>query len=112
MKLLFNANLSPKLVSRLAELFPGSIHVFNTGMARHCPDRSIWEFARQNGFAIVTADSDFLELAYALGAPPASVHVENCNYRTQRVQELLQRNAIKIADLERSSVAVLTLREQ
>lgn len=63
MKLLFDANLSPKLVGRLAALFPDSIHVFDTGLARFTSDEAIWEYARSRGFVIVTADSDFLGLA-------------------------------------------------
>jgi predicted nuclease of predicted toxin-antitoxin system len=42
---LFDANLSPKLVGRLYELFPGSLHVFDTGLARSTPDETIWEYA-------------------------------------------------------------------
>ena len=60
MKLLFDANLSPKLVTRLAELFPGLAHVFDTGLGRLTPDTAIWDYAAQNGFTIVTADSDFV----------------------------------------------------
>ena len=60
MKLLFDANLSPRLIGRLAALFPDSIHVFDTGLARFTSDEAIWEYARSNGFVIVTADSDFL----------------------------------------------------
>jgi len=43
LKLLFDANLSPKLVQRLAELFPDSIHVFDTGLAGYTSDETIWE---------------------------------------------------------------------
>jgi predicted nuclease of predicted toxin-antitoxin system len=32
MKLLFDQNLSPKLASRLADLFPGSSHVQTLGL--------------------------------------------------------------------------------
>jgi predicted nuclease of predicted toxin-antitoxin system len=60
LKLLFDANLSPKLVGRLEELFPDSAHVFDTGLARSCPDEKIWEYASAQGFTIVTADSDFI----------------------------------------------------
>jgi predicted nuclease of predicted toxin-antitoxin system len=70
LKLLFDANLSPKLVGRLAELFPESVHVFDTGLARFTSDETIWEYARSNGFVIVTADSDFLGLAEERGSPP------------------------------------------
>jgi len=71
LKLLFDANLWPKLVGRLAGLFPGSIHVFDTGLARFTSDEIIWEYAGRNGFTIVMADSDFLDLAESRGAPPS-----------------------------------------
>ena len=75
MKLLFDANLSPKLVRRLGELFPGSAHVFDTGLARSTPDERIWEFAATERFTIIMADSDFLffatvTLRAALGGSP------------------------------------------
>ena len=93
MKLLFDANLSPKLVARLGELFPGSTHVFDTGLARFTPDDQIWEYARSNGFVIVTTDSDFLDLSEARGAPPKVVRLENCNYKTAVAEGLIRQNA-------------------
>jgi predicted nuclease of predicted toxin-antitoxin system len=110
LRLLFDANLSPKLVSLLAELFPASVHVFETGLARFTSDKTIWEYAKNNGFAIVTADADFLDFAETHGAPPQVVRLENCNYKTARVEELLRRNAVRIAELEHSSRAILTIR--
>jgi len=110
LKLLFDANLSPKLVGRLDELYPDSLHVFETGLARYTSDETIWEYARTNGFTIVTADADFLDLAYSRGVPPKVVRLENCNYRTARVEILLRRHAIWIAELEQSSRATLVIR--
>ncbi|MEO8595203.1 MAG: DUF5615 family PIN-like protein [Candidatus Solibacter sp.] len=110
MKLLFDANLSPKLVHRLAELFPGSSHVFGTGLAANTSDLEIWNYAQAMGFTIVTADSDFVDIALSRGAPPLVVRLENCNYRTARVEELLRRHAILITDLEHSARAVLVIR--
>jgi predicted nuclease of predicted toxin-antitoxin system len=109
LKLLFDANLSPTLVGRLTDLFPESMHVFDTGLARFTPDEIIWEYARANGFVIVTADSDFLELAAQRGAPPCVVRLANCNYRTARVEDLLRRNAILVAELEKSGRDVLVI---
>jgi predicted nuclease of predicted toxin-antitoxin system len=105
LKLLFDANLSPKLVNRLAELFPDSVHVFDTDLARFTSDEVIWEYAAAKGFTIVTADSDFLDLARSRGVPPKVVRLENCNYRTSQVEELLRRHAILIAELDQSSRA-------
>ena len=45
MKLLFDENLSRKLVARLAELYPESVHVAEVDLLES-PDREIWEFAR------------------------------------------------------------------
>ena len=110
MRLLFDANLSPKLVGRLAELFPDSVHVFDTGLAKFTSDETIWQFARANGFVIVTADSDFLGLVEQRGAPPKVIRLENCNYKTAIVEDLLRRNAVRITELEQSAKAVLIIR--
>jgi predicted nuclease of predicted toxin-antitoxin system len=107
LKLLFDANLSPKLVGRLAELFPSSAHVFETGLAHSTSDETIWEYARPNEFVLVTTDSDFLDLAAARETPPKVVRLENCNYPTFQAETLLRRHAIAIADLESSERSVL-----
>lgn len=109
MKLLLDANLSPRLVPRLAGLFD-SVHVFDTGLARYTSDDTVWEYAKTNGYTIVTADTDFLELVRVRGTPPKVVQLENCNYRTSRVEELLRRHAVRIAELEYSSRPVLVIR--
>ena len=58
MKLLFDQNLSPRLVDSLAEVFPASLHVRSAGLDR-AADEAVWRFALENGFTIVTKDSDF-----------------------------------------------------
>ncbi len=48
MKLLFDENLSPRLVSALADLFPESAHVDRLGLGGE-PDPVIWDFAKRHG---------------------------------------------------------------
>ena len=79
MKLLFDANLSPKLVGRLAELFPESVHVFETGLARHTSGETIWDFARATGFAIVTARPTPISLPWLMNAEGRP---KSCGWRT------------------------------
>ena len=110
MKLLFDANISPTLVRRLGDLFPGSTHVFETGLVQSTPDARIWDYAAEHGFTIVTADSDFLDLAKSRGAPPKVVRLENCDYRTSRLEAILRRNALRIAELEQSARSTLIIR--
>jgi predicted nuclease of predicted toxin-antitoxin system len=69
MKLLFDHNLPPLLVSRLADLFPHSQHVFALGLDR-ASDWEIRDYARQSGYFIVTKDADFSDLCVLLGFPP------------------------------------------
>lgn len=70
MKLLFDANISYRIVKKLQKEFAGSLHVSRTGLATPILDRSIWEFAQKNDFTIVTFDEDFYEFANLYGAPP------------------------------------------
>jgi len=61
MKLVFDQNLSPSLVTRLWNLYPNSNHVSLVGLDR-IDDKTIWQYARDNEYIIVTKDSDFSEL--------------------------------------------------
>lgn len=107
MKLLLDANLSPKLVALLADLFPGLTHVFAAGLAQFTPDVVIWDYARENDFTIVTADADFIQLVEQRGASPKVIRIEKC---TAEVERLLRRNAIRIVELARSDQSLLVLR--
>ena len=89
MKLLFDQNLSFKLCARLADLFPNSEHIRLCGMER-ADDRIIWQFAKSNGFLLVTLDSDFADLAALLGSPPKVVWLRCGNQPTAVVEKLLR----------------------
>jgi predicted nuclease of predicted toxin-antitoxin system len=52
-KLLFDANVSHKLVRILAHEFPGSVHVRDVGR-RAAEDSQIWDHARTQGLMIVS----------------------------------------------------------
>ena len=110
MKLLFDANLSPKLAVRLRDLFPGSAHVFDAGLIENTADEKIWSFARDRGFAMVTADSDFLGLLRQRGAPPYVIHLQRCDYKTHIVESELRRNAVRIEALKDAEEAYLVIR--
>ena len=66
MRLLFDQNLSPRLVDRLDDIYPNSVHVAEVGLDRAL-DREIWAHAREQDLAVVTKDADF----GALGAEPS-----------------------------------------
>ncbi|HMS55814.1 MAG TPA: DUF5615 family PIN-like protein [Fimbriimonadaceae bacterium] len=88
MKLLFDANLAPLLVDRLADLYQESAHVMKVGL--QASDSEIWSFAGSNGFMIVSKDSDFEQRALVLGAPPKVIWIRLGNCRTGVVESLLR----------------------
>ena len=63
-----------------------------------CSDREVWEFAKREGFVLVSADSDFYELATTVGPPPKVVWLRNWKHPTKDAEELLRREAVRITD--------------
>jgi predicted nuclease of predicted toxin-antitoxin system len=109
-KLLFDANISRRIVPLLEDLFPKSTHTTLVGLSGETSDEAIWKFARDNGFTIVTADRDFVRLAEANGPPPQVVRLEKMDYSTEVAAELIRRYAVAINDLGRGAKPLLILR--
>lgn len=89
MKLLFDENLSPRLVGLLADLYPGSLHVHQCGLGS-ADDIAIWEYAKANGLTIVSKDSDFQERAILAGSPPKVVWLRTSNRPSEDVAKVLR----------------------
>ncbi len=89
MRLLLDANLSPSLVGRLADLYPGSSHVFEHGDIA-ADDESIWQRAKLDGFLITTRDTDFLDLSLLRGPPPKLILLRTGNVSTEHIEALLR----------------------
>lgn len=102
MKLLFDQNLSFKLCSRLADLYPDSSQVRLLGLDR-ASDREIWDHARLNDFTIVSHDSDFANLAALYGAPPKVIWLRCGNQATAVIEQLIRNHSESISALEASS---------
>ena len=62
MKLLLDENLSVRIISRVADLFPDSTHVKAVGL-READDFVVWEWAKKHEFTIVSKDTDFHQRA-------------------------------------------------
>lgn len=88
MRLLFDHNLAARLVERLADLFPDSIHTSRVGLAR-VTDEQIWRYARDREMGIVTKDSDFNQLGLLHGAPAKIIWIRAGNRSTSQIEELL-----------------------
>ncbi len=98
MKLLFDQNLSRKLVTRLADIFPNASHVQFHELAEKT-DTEIWNFAQLNDFCIVTQDADFAERSRLYGSPPKVVWLRCGNAPTNQVEDLIRSGQEAIQEL-------------
>ena len=109
MKLLFDQNLSPKLVELLADLYPNSNHVHQLGIDRES-DEDLRDYARREDFVIVTKDSDFSDLCILLGFPPKVIWIRRGNCSTAEIESILREHRADFAALESDEIiGILTL---
>ena len=109
MKLLFDHNLSPALVNCLKDLYPNSKHVYRLGLDQ-LPDAEVWEYARQEGFLIVTKDADFSDICLLRGFPPKIIWIRRGNCKTADIEAILRSHYDDIKELKNGEiVGVLTL---
>ena len=88
--MLFDHNLSPTLVRSLTSVYPGSIHVRDVEL-QSADDFVVWTYARDNGLAIVSKDSDFHQLSFLHGHPPKVVWIRRGNCSTDEIESILHR---------------------
>ena len=89
MKLLFDQNLSPRLIRDLNDAYPDSTHVYVIQLDR-ASDVTVWEYARQYGYTIVSRDVDFSELSILRGSPPKIVWIRRGNCSTSDIELMLR----------------------
>jgi predicted nuclease of predicted toxin-antitoxin system len=89
MRFLFDQNLSPRLVSLLADLLPGSIHVREAEL-QAADDEAVWAYAIEHGLVIVSKDSDFRQRSFLFGHPPKVVWVRRGNCSTSEIEIIIR----------------------
>jgi predicted nuclease of predicted toxin-antitoxin system len=109
-KLLFDQNLSHRILTDLGPHFVGSTHVRIEGLQR-ADDRRIWEFARRGEYIIVTKDSDFNDLTLLYGIPPKILWIRVGNCRSGDIVALIKSHERQILDFaSERSTAILELK--
>jgi len=104
--LLLDQNLSPRLLTALADLYPGSTHIREVGL-QAADDNAVWQYAAQHGFAIVSKDADFRERSFLLGHPPKVIWIQRGSCATEEIAVLLrQRHANVLAFAENQTASL------
>jgi predicted nuclease of predicted toxin-antitoxin system len=86
--LLLDQNISYKVKKQLTASYPGIMHVSDVGLV-NAVDGQIWEYAKQHSLAIVTFDSDFLNMSLIKNLPPKIILLKTGNRKTRDIIALL-----------------------
>lgn len=106
MKLLLDENLSDRIIHRIVDLYPDSKHV-KTLELTNTDDIVIWEYAKTNGFAIVSKDSDFHQRSLLYGHPPKFIYLRIGNCPTSKIIQILRDNLDTLIQFESSEMESL-----
>ena len=95
MKLLLDENLSRRIVPFLQTAFPGSTQIALLGLET-ASDSEIWQYAKDNGYVIVSRDSDFQERSLVAGHPPQVIWLKIPNRSKTVVLNILLEHRAEI----------------
>ena len=110
-RLPLDENISWRLAAHLRPHCAVVLHVRDVQLD-NSPDTSIWRYARQHGYDVITKDENFLRLVLAEGFPPRVVAVQNAQVPVARLAEFLLARLPQIASFlgEQTEFGFLQLR--
>ncbi len=109
MKLLFDQNISFRLVKHIRDIFPEAKQVRELGL-ENVADIQIFNFAKNNNYAIVTFDADFCDLSVLKGYPPKIIWLKIGNTTTRKLEEVFRNHfqLINLFEFEDKACLVIT----
>jgi predicted nuclease of predicted toxin-antitoxin system len=112
-KLLFDQNISFRILSKIKVNFPDAKQVRQLGIENYS-DIDIWKFAKENEFTIVTFDADFYDLSNFKGFPPKIIWFRFGNTKTDLIADIINSRNLIIKDFvsspEYSEIACLEIK--
>lgn len=102
MKLLFDQNISFRILNSLPVEFNESSHISNEKL-KDADDFSIWKYAKENQFTIVTKDADFNDLMNLYGFPPKILWLRGGNQSTLDISRTFFDNSQEILAFEKNN---------
>ncbi len=97
MILLFDQNISFRVIKWIEDIFPGAISVRETGLVNP-HDIQIWEYAKKHDCTIVTFDSDFIDISNLRGYPPKIIWLKTGNTSTRNIANRIRAEQMSILE--------------
>jgi predicted nuclease of predicted toxin-antitoxin system len=92
MRLLFDQNISFRIVRKLRDIYPESRQIRELGL-ENFTDIKIWNYAKTHNFTIVTFDTDFYDISLLRGIPPKIIWLRIGNTKTENLIKVLRENS-------------------
>jgi predicted nuclease of predicted toxin-antitoxin system len=109
MPLLFDQNISFRIIRETSTVFPGLKQVREVGLEGK-KDLEIWKWAKENGFAIVTFDADFVDFSLLFNFPPKVIWLRLGNSSTKAIaRQLIDRSEDILAFLSNDHEGILKI---
>jgi predicted nuclease of predicted toxin-antitoxin system len=109
MNLLFDQNISHRLISQIKDIFPLAKQVRELGLENQS-DIKIWGFSKKHNYTIVTFDGDFYDLSIVRGHPPKIILIKTYNQTTVNIERILRINLTAISGfIKKDSLACLEI---
>jgi predicted nuclease of predicted toxin-antitoxin system len=102
-KLLLDENLSWRMIKQLTPFFAEVVPVSESKIIQPADDISIWNYAKKNGFTIISKDDDFEKIVLLRKAPPKLVYLKTYNLDTKKLVDLILENKDKIIEFVNSN---------
>lgn len=113
MKLLFDQNISFRIIPKIGIHFPEAKQVRQLGIENYS-DIEIWKFAKDKEYTIVTFDGDFYDLSNFKGFPPKIIWLRFGNTKTDFIANIInsRHSIIKnfVGSAEYSEIACLEIK--
>ena len=90
MKLLFDQNISHRLIPKIKDILPRSIQIRQLGL-ENFSDKQIWEYAKRHEFTIVSFDVDFYNFFLVWGHPHKIIWIRTTNQTTNNLDIILRK---------------------
>jgi predicted nuclease of predicted toxin-antitoxin system len=112
-RLLFDQNISFRIISKIKLKFPEAKQVRELGIENYS-DLEIWKFAKEKEYTIVTFDGDFYDLSNFKGFPPKIIWLRFGNTKTDFIASIINSRLSIINDFinasEYSEIACLEIK--
>ena len=111
LKLLFDQNLPSRFTYSLSDLFAESQHLKLIGIAA-ADDQTVWNYAKENGYTIISKDSDFHQMSFLYGSPPKVIWLRCGNCSVVELETIIRTQFDKISNfLKLTESALLVINE-